>query len=138
MLNLHQHFTRQERKRIERDRRWLTQNRDEVMKLLRARDGDTCLWCGKPNKDWELIAATENIQRHRRVELAIDHIVPASSGGETDIDNLCLLHKECNLEKGHLLSRWFQEQVRQHRAAREGEDNDERWTHEWLRIWPYE
>ena len=137
MFDLHRHFARQERKRIERDRRWLTQNRDEVMKLLRARDGDICLWCNKSNEDYELIAVTDQCQQCRPVELAIDHIIPASSGGETHINNLCLLHKECNEEKGHLLSRWFQERVRQHRAARENEHDDERWMGEWLRIWPY-
>lgn len=137
MFDLHRYFTRQERKRIERDRVWLSRRRDEVIRLLRARDGDTCLWCNKPNEDYKLIAATDQYQQFRTVELAIDHIVPASSGGETHIDNLCLLHKECNEEKGHLLSRQFQERVRQHRAAREDEDDDERWMGEWLRIWPY-
>ena len=137
MFDLHRHFTRQERERIERDRLWLSRHRDEVIRLLRARDGDTCLWCNEPNEDYRLIAATDQYQQFRTVELAIDHIVPASSGGETHIDNLCLLHKECNEEKGHLLSRQFQERVRQHRAAREDEDDDERWMGEWLRIWPY-
>ena len=137
MIDMHRHFTQQQRKRIDQDRHWLSQNRDEVMKLLRARDGDICLWCNKPNEDYEIIAATDQCQKLRPVELAIDHIVPASSGDETDIDNLCLLHKECNLEKGHLLSRSFQERVRQYRAAREGEDDDDRWMYEWLRIWRY-
>ncbi len=137
MIDLHRHFTRQQRKRIERDRRRLSRHRDEVMKLLRARDGDICLWCNKPNEDYEIIAATDQYQRYRKVELAIDHIIPASSGGETDIDNLCLLHEECNLEKGHLLSRSFQERVRRRREEREGGDEAEPWMREWLRIWLY-
>lgn len=98
MFDLHRHFTRQERKRIERDRLWLSRHRDEVIGLLRARDGDVCLWCNKPNEDYELIAATDQYRQYRPVELAIDHIIPASSGGETYIDNLCLLHKPQSTE----------------------------------------
>lgn len=67
MFDLHRHFTRQERKRIERDRLWLSRNRNEVIRLLRARDGDICLWCNKPNEDCELIAATDQYQRYRPV-----------------------------------------------------------------------
>jgi hypothetical protein len=37
------------------------------------------------------------------VELHIDHIVPYSKGGETVIDNLQTLCKDCNLGKGNLL-----------------------------------
>ena len=148
MMDLDRHFARQKRNRIERDRRWLSRNRDKVIRLLRERDGDICLWCNKPNEDYELIDATEKRQLFRRVELHIDHIIPASHGGETDIDNLCLLHKECNLTKGD--GTWpygwgdepwqavsFAERVRQYRAEHDGGDDDERWVHEWLRIWPY-
>ena len=99
MIDMHRHFTQQQRKRIDQDRHWLSQNRDEVMKLLRARDGDICLWCNKPNEDYEIIAATDQCQKLRPAELAIDHIVPASSGGETDIDNLYLLHKPKSTER---------------------------------------
>ena len=66
---------------------------------------------------------------------------PRGQGGDTDINNLVLLHKECNEEKGHLKQEQFEMRVRRHRAERQGEDWDDDIDHElrveWLRMWPY-
>ena len=49
------------------------------------RDGFCCVYCGKKAPD---------------VQLHVDHIVPVSSGGENDLDNLAAACAECNMGKG--------------------------------------
>lgn len=39
-------------------------------------------------------------QRYTGVSLTIDHIIPQSLGGETELDNLCQACWDCNLIKG--------------------------------------
>lgn len=56
-----------------------------------ARDNFKCCACGaSPAKD-------------PSVELHVDHIIPWSKGGETEIDNLQTLCSKCNLGKGALM-----------------------------------
>jgi hypothetical protein len=55
------------------------------------RDSFRCVFCGKS-------PAT-----HAGVALHIDHMVPFSEGGRTEIDNLQTLCEECNLGKGNAL-----------------------------------
>ncbi len=69
-------------------------NRDINLRLrfkVMQRDNFKCCACGaSPAKD-------------PAVELHIDHIIPWSKGGETEIDNLQTLCSKCNLGKGDIL-----------------------------------
>ena len=55
----------------------------DVVKAVYLRDGGRCVYCG----------STENIH--------IDHIIPFSRGGASNIENLQLLCQRCNLEKSN-------------------------------------
>lgn len=52
--------------------------------LLFRRDGPFCINCGD-----------ENV-----VELTEDHIIPVSEGGSSELDNIQLLCRKCNVAKG--------------------------------------
>ncbi len=55
------------------------------------RDGFSCTSCGaSPLKS-------------REVELHVDHVVPWSEGGETEVENLAAKCSRCNLGKGNLI-----------------------------------
>lgn len=49
---------------------------------LISRDGEKCAHCGTSE------------------ELSVDHVVPLCRGGSSRIDNLQLLCKKCNVQKG--------------------------------------
>lgn len=49
------------------------------------RDGFRCVLCGRTAADG--------------VKLHVDHILPVSKGGKTEVDNLRTLCDECNLGK---------------------------------------
>lgn len=55
----------------------------EVADAVYRRDGGKCVYCG----------ATENLH--------LDHIIPFSRGGATNIENLQLLCQKCNLQKSN-------------------------------------
>ena len=58
-----------------------------------VRDGFTCQSCGRsPLKE-------------RGVELHVDHIIPWSKGGETEVDNLEVKCSRCNLGKGNAFNK---------------------------------
>ncbi|MBN1582618.1 MAG: HNH endonuclease [Anaerolineae bacterium] len=54
---------------------------------VREIDNDSCTYCHTP----EALTVTT---------FEIDHIIPASQGGETMLDNLCLSCPSCNRHKG--------------------------------------
>jgi 5-methylcytosine-specific restriction endonuclease McrA len=59
--------------------------------MILQRDNFTCKKCGRsPAKDQNII-------------LHVDHIVPWSKEGETVVENLETLCKECNLGKSNVL-----------------------------------
>lgn len=55
----------------------------EVVDTVWNRDGGKCVCCG----------STENLH--------LDHIIPFSKGGATNVENLQLLCQKCNLEKSN-------------------------------------
>ena len=56
----------------------------EVMLKVVRRDGQICQECNKPVRD---------------DEVEFDHIIPFSKGGRSTVENLRLLHKDCNRKK---------------------------------------
>lgn len=60
---------------------------------LMARDGQTCGICGKPlNRKLADFESPEYV--------TFDHIVPVSSGGTDELNNLRLAHLSCNKRRG--------------------------------------
>ena len=55
----------------------------EVVDAVYKRDGGRCVYCG----------SVENLH--------LDHIIPFSRGGATNVENLQLLCQKCNLEKSN-------------------------------------
>ena len=71
-----------------RRKRSRTIPRDVMLKVVR-RDGQVCQKCHKIVPD---------------DEVEFDHIIPYSKGGTTTVENLKLVHRTCNREKGNSLS----------------------------------
>ena len=61
--------------------------RDVILKVVR-RDGQICQKCNQPVSD---------------KEVEFDHLIPFSKGGKSTIENLRLIHKNCNRLKGDSL-----------------------------------
>ncbi len=61
--------------------------RDVMLKVVR-RDGQICQKCNEPVVD---------------KEVEFDHIIPFSKGGESTMENLRLIHKNCNRRKSNSL-----------------------------------
>ena len=57
------------------------------------RDGTRCRWCGKP-VDLNLVGSRSQMAP------SVDHIVPWSLGGADVPENLQLMHRKCNSQKG--------------------------------------
>lgn len=62
--------------------------RRSLRKRLADRDGRLCAWCG------------ESLDPFDSTATHVDHILPVALGGTGAIDNLRLLHAECNRAKG--------------------------------------
>lgn len=60
-------------------------NRKKTIAELIKRDGDICKYCGKQLSNDEII---------------IDHILPVRCGGNSEIDNLAVSCRSCNMKKG--------------------------------------
>ena len=61
----------------------------ENIKTILARDGLLCTYCG------EFLAEPFDGQATH-----VDHILPLSKGGDSELANLQLLHAQCNERKG--------------------------------------
>ena len=118
-------------------RRWVERRRHSLLLALRERDGDICLYCDKPLDgdpfedqmsywrdkgfplEGERCLSCGETMPHAKGQLHIDHIIPLSKGGTNDPDNLCLLHKCCNLSKASIVGETgFAKRVREHRKGR--------------------
>lgn len=64
-----------------------------ITRLL-ARDGDRCAICDLP-LDRRLKDGNDPMY------ITLDHIVPRSRGGHSDLENLRLAHQLCNNERGN-------------------------------------
>jgi HNH endonuclease len=61
--------------------------RAERLAAVLERDGDTCIWCGRPLTG--LVAATT------------EHVVPRVKGGPSWLENEVAACRRCNAERGH-------------------------------------
>lgn len=59
------------------------------IEAILQRDGLLCTYCGHFLND-----PFDGKLTH------VDHVVPVSKGGDSGLDNLQLLHSDCNLSKG--------------------------------------
>ena len=62
--------------------------RDEIKVVLKKRDGDRCWWCKLPFGSRGAMLRT------------LDHVVPVSRGGTSELENLVLAHQFCNSVRG--------------------------------------
>jgi hypothetical protein len=61
-----------------------TTTKQEIVEILKSRDGDSCFICKKEFVD---------------ESPTIDHWIPLAHGGGSEIENLRLAHRKCNTEK---------------------------------------
>ncbi|MCC0076996.1 MAG: HNH endonuclease [Rhodobacter sp.] len=73
------------KKRTPRDISW------RLRAKVLLRDGATCKLCGVSPRSGE-------------TRLHVDHVIPYSKGGETEIENLQILCEKCNIGKGDLIA----------------------------------
>lgn len=87
--------TRQRLSRKERDNGVTGNQRDGIPKPYRRvvyeRDSYTCAYCGEQS--------SKEIELSKSAKLSIDHIIPATRGGRSSIENLLTCCKDCNGEK---------------------------------------
>lgn len=69
---------------------WTTKQKQRVRRLLAARQGWICVWCG--------CTLDENAPIHNDRQATIEHVVPRCKGGSDDLTNLALACRRCNLE----------------------------------------
>ena len=71
------------------------EKRAEVRAFIRARDGDNCLWCGKPMLFPEegVNLSPEELRQMATIE---HHLAKLQKKGD-NIDYLALTHQKCNL-----------------------------------------
>lgn len=63
-----------------------------TVRLLRARDGDTCRRCGE--------AIDFDLSGLHALGPTLGHVTPAARGGSDELRNLGLEHRRCNLAAG--------------------------------------
>jgi hypothetical protein len=77
----------------------LSANRRKML-LLGSRDGEHCIWCGKP-------------LTHRCADATVDHVVCRSRGGSNALENLVLACAACNHRRADLpADLWLERCVR--------------------------
>lgn len=69
-------------------------SRTEIIRVLLARDGTLCY---HPNCNKEFRRIDGQVDNE---DVTIDHWIPLAKGGTWDLDNLRLMHKPCNAQKG--------------------------------------
>lgn len=74
---------------------WNQKRRGLSITRLMARDGMACQICGRP-----LDRRESEPWRNPRA-ISFDHIVPRSAGGLSDLRNLRLTHRSCNMQRGN-------------------------------------
>ena len=65
----------------------MQQGRAERLREARRRDGDTCIWCGRPFTE--------------QVRPSTEHVVPRVKGGPSWLENEVAACRRCNGERGH-------------------------------------
>ena len=85
----------------------------EIIKILYKKQGDTCPLCMQSIHEdmkkwlqWHIQATSGRKKGEKRIKrgsvnINIDHIIPVSKGGGSEIDNLALTHKTCNAIRGN-------------------------------------
>ena len=66
--------------------------KDQVISVLRERDGDDCIHCG------QVMVFGAKTKGPRNV--SIEHIIPKARGGPNKIYNFALAHFDCNQKRG--------------------------------------
>ena len=65
----------------------MQQGRAERLREARRRDGDICIWCGRPFTE--------------QVRPTTEHVVPRVKGGPSWLENEVAACRRCNGERGH-------------------------------------
>ena len=87
----------------------------ELRRQIIERDNGACRYCGKKSvffkerpeptvyeksgRRWRTWGKPNNWFHDKYIAFHIDHVVPRCNGGGTDIDNLVLACRRCNLKK---------------------------------------
>lgn len=74
---------------------WNQKRRGLAITRLMARDGDRCWICG------EALDRKEPCPWKNPSAVSFDHVVPRSEGGVSDLHNLRLAHRACNMARGN-------------------------------------
>lgn len=72
-------------------RRWALNNDPEMRRVIQARDGDHCRYCGDA-VNWR--------DRKGAKGATYDHVIPVCLGGTDDSDNIVVSCRDCNSRKG--------------------------------------
>lgn len=74
---------------------WNQKRRGITITRLMARDGTTCSICH------EQLDRREPEPSRNPWAVSFDHVTPRSSGGHSDLSNLRLVHRSCNMARGN-------------------------------------
>lgn len=106
--------------------KWRGGSKEIYLTLIVTRD-HVCKICGRSIEqeiiEWEIwcreVRLRQKPTRKRgEIDLNLDHIVPRSRGGSDDLENLMLVHRQCNLMKGDLTLAEYLSGEREHRYLR--------------------
>ncbi len=74
---------------------WNAKRRGLQITRLMARDGSDCSICGST------LDRREPEQWRNPRAISFDHVLPRSAGGLSNLANLRLAHRSCNMERGN-------------------------------------